>query len=356
MLQRRGIVEISVCIITRNEGQMLDKTLAALSLYPFELVVVDTGSTDNSIEVAKKYTNCVYEYNWNNSFSDARNFSISKAGNDMVLILDTDEIPTDIDWKLLIKMAQNNSDKVGRIEIVNVFTRNKEKKVNRERVSRFFDRKKFCYVGSIHEQVQSLDGTPYRTYEIPVTVIHSGYDGTPEELRKKAFRNIELLKKELEIQEDPYILHQIGKSYYMMGEYEDALVYFEKATSYDLEPRLEYVEDLVVSYGYTLINTKRMAQALMFENLYAEFSYSCDYVFLMGLIYMNNSLFDAAVEQFVKATEYSSCKMDGVNSFLAFYNIGVIYECLGHTEEALNYYRQCGRYEKALLRIKELVG
>lgn len=349
-------MEISVCIITKNEAELLDKMLTALSLYPFELVVVDTGSSDNSIEVAHKYTDCVYEYVWNNSFSDARNFSISKAHNDMVLILDTDELPTDINWNLLIEMAQNNSDKVGRIERINVFTRNKEKSVNRERVNRFFDRRKFCYVGSIHEQVQRIDGTEYGTYEIPVTVTHSGYDGTPEELRKKAFRNIELLKKELEIHEDPYILYQLGKSYYMTGDYENALVYFEKATSYDVDPRLEYVEDLVVSYGYTLINTKQMNQALLFENLYGEFAYSCDFVFLMGLIYMNNALFDAAVEQFSKATEYNSCKMDGVNSYLAFYNIGVIYECLGYTEEALNYYRQCGQYEKALLRIKKLVG
>lgn len=349
-------MEISVCIITKNEAGQLDKMLAMLSQYPFELVVVDTGSSDNSIEVARRYSESVYEYEWNNNFSDARNYSIGKARNNMILVLDTDELPVDIDYKKLVAMAQNNPDKVGRIERVNIFTRNKEKNVNRERVNRFFDRRQFGYTGSIHEQIQRLDGEAYNTYEIPVTVEHSGYDGTPEEIRKKALRNIDLLKKELELQEDPYILYQLGKSYYMIGEYEHALVYFEKATTYDLEPRLEYVEDLVVSYGYTLINTKRVNQALMFENLYEEFAYSCDFVFLMGLIYMNNAVFDAAVGQFQKATEYSSCKMDGVNSYLAYYNIGVIYECLGYTKEALDYYRQCGQYEKAVLRIRELAG
>lgn len=353
---RRFGMEISVCIITKNESEQLDKMLAVLSRYPFELVIVDTGSSDNSVEVARRYSSSVYEYEWNNNFSDARNFSINKAANDMVLILDTDELPTDIDYKKLAEMAQNNPDKVGRVERINVFTRNKEKNVNRERVNRFFDRRKFGYKGSIHEQIERIDGKPYDTYEIPVTLEHSGYDGTPEEIRKKALRNIELLKKELELKDDPYILYQLGKSYYMIGEYEEALEYFEKATSYDLEPRLEYVEDLVVSYGYTLINTRRMNQALMFENLYEEFSYSCDFVFLMGLIYMNNAMFDAAAEVFQKATEYSRCKMDGVNSYLAYYNIGVIYECLGYKEEALEYYGKCEQYEKALLRIKELAG
>lgn len=349
-------VEISVCIITKNEAEQLDKMLAVLAQYPFELVVVDTGSSDNSIEVARRYSESVYEYEWNNNFSDARNFSISKACNDMVLILDTDELPVDIDYNKLSDMAQNNPDKVGRIERINIFTRNKDKNINRERVNRFFDRRQFGYIGSIHEQVQRLDGELYDTYEIPVKVEHSGYDGTAEELRNKALRNIELLEQELELQENPYILYQLGKSYYMIGDYENALNYFENATTYDLEPRLEYVEDLVVSYGYTLINTKRINQALMFENLYDEFSYSCDFVFLMGLIYMNNALFEEAVRQFRKATEYSRCKMDGVNSYLAYYNIGVIYECLGYTKEALQYYRQCNEYEKALLRIKELAG
>ncbi len=349
-------MEISVCMITRDEAGLLDRTLSVLSQYPFELVVIDTGSLDDSMEVARKYTDKVYEYEWNNSFADARNFSISKAGNDMVLILDTDEVPAHIDYQELIEKAELNQDKVGRIERVNVYSRNKEKNVNRERVNRLFDRRQFGYAGSIHEQVQRLDGEPYQTYLIPVTVEHSGYDGTPEELERKAHRNIELLLNELELNDDPYILYQLGKSYYMLGDFENALMYFEQAAAFDLEPRLEYVEDLVVSYGYTLINTKQPEKALMFENLYEEFSYSCDFVFLMGLIYMNNAEFEAAVGQFLKATEYRSCKMDGVNSFLAYYNIGVIYECLGHASEALGYYRLCGQYEKAILRIRELAG
>ena len=171
---RRFGMEISVCIITKNESEQLDKMLAVLSRYPFELVIVDTGSSDNSVEVARRYSSSVYEYEWNNNFSDARNFSINKAANDMVLILDTDELPTDIDYKKLAEMAQNNPDKVGRVERINVFTRNKEKNVNRERVNRFFDRRKFGYKGSIHEQIERIDGKPYDTYEIPVTLEHSG--------------------------------------------------------------------------------------------------------------------------------------------------------------------------------------
>ena len=53
-------MNISVCIITRNESEYLKECLRALSKYPFEIVVVDTGSTDDSVNVAKKYTDKVY--------------------------------------------------------------------------------------------------------------------------------------------------------------------------------------------------------------------------------------------------------------------------------------------------------
>lgn len=347
--------KISVCIITKNEADKLDKCLSHLSVYPFEIVVVDTGSTDNSVEVALKYTNSVHHYEWNDNFSDARNFSISKAQNDVVLILDTDEFLTEMDYARLLALAYNNQDKVGRILRVNIFTRNKALNTNRERVNRLFNKKFFCYKGSIHEQVCRNDGQEYGTYNVPAIFDHIGYDGTPEELEKKARRNITLLEKELEKEDDPYILYQLGKSYYMLRDYQNALVYFERATSYDLESKLEFVADLVVSYGYTLINTGQQEKALMFENFYEEFSYCCDFVFLMGLIYMNNTLFDAAVRQFLKSAEYENCSMDGVNSYLAYYNVGVIYECLGYAKEALEYYSMCGDYEKAEERKKDLL-
>lgn len=58
----------------------------------------------------------------------------------------------------------------------------------------------------------------------------------------------------------------------------------------------------------------------------------------MGLIYMNNEMFDEAVAEFLKATEYKECRNMGVNSYLAFYNAGVIYECCGMIVKAKERY------------------
>lgn len=65
------------------------------------------------------------------------------------------------------------------------------------------------------------------------------------------------------------------------------------------------------------------------EGVYEEFGNSADFKLLMGLIYMNYQLFDLAVEEFLKATTYSTARMVGANSYLAYYNAGVMWECLG---------------------------
>ena len=66
------MIPISVCVITKNEAENLKKCLEALTPYPFEIVVTDTGSEDDSVEVAKQYTNRVYTFEWVNDFSSAR--------------------------------------------------------------------------------------------------------------------------------------------------------------------------------------------------------------------------------------------------------------------------------------------
>lgn len=97
---------------------------------------------------------------------------------------------------------------------------------------------------------------------------------------------------------DPVFIVSAWKSYYMAEDYNEACFWFGHGLSYDLEPKLEYVIDMVETYGYALINSGRAGEALFFENIYEEFGNSADFQFLMGLIYMNNAMFDAAVGEF----------------------------------------------------------
>ena len=116
--------EISIAMIVKNEEKILDNTLRALKDNEFnDIVIVDTGSTDKTKEIAKKYTNKVYDYKWDNDFSRARNYSLTKTDNDLVLIVDADEILKSLDKDRLIRMAIQNKDKVGRIKRENAYER-----------------------------------------------------------------------------------------------------------------------------------------------------------------------------------------------------------------------------------------
>lgn len=242
---------------------------------------------------------------------------------------------------------------VGRIKRINRVSVGEQETEYIERINRIFSRQQYEYSGSIHEQVTAKNKEEYETYLAPVVILHDGYEGTEEERRKKAERNLKLLLKELENHpDDTYFMYQIGKSYYMAEDYEEAIRYFEKALGYDLNPKLEYVIDMVESYGYALLNTGRVETALQFQGIYEEFGDCADFKFLMGLIYMNSERYEEAVAEFLKATEYKSARMTGTNSYLAYYNAGVIRECLGDIGQALEYYRKCGDYAKAQERIR----
>lgn len=352
--------EVSVCIITKNEEKNIEHCLASIKPFGFEIIVVDTGSTDLTREIAQRYTGNVYDFAWCDDFAAAKNFAISKASNPYVMLIDSDECLQPFALEELYQLIRSHPEEVGRICRRNVLTRNGVRRENQECINRIFARDKFCYQGRIHEQVTAVDNSRYDTYQTPVMIIHTGYDLTVEERRKKAERNKKLLEKELvllEAEKDqeqiPYILYQLGKSSYMAEDYETACDYFSKGLSYDLNPRLEYVIDMVETYGYALLNSGQAEYALCFESIYEEFGGSADFQFLMGLIYMNNARFQQAVEEFKKAVRHQECRNQGVNSFAAYYNIGVINQCLGKKEEAVSWYKKCGNYEPAVQRIKE---
>ena len=83
---------ISLCMIVKNEEKVLERCLECLKDIVDEMIIVDTGSTDATKEIAKKYTDKIYDYQWKNDFADARNFSFSKASMDYIYVADADEI------------------------------------------------------------------------------------------------------------------------------------------------------------------------------------------------------------------------------------------------------------------------
>jgi Glycosyltransferases involved in cell wall biogenesis len=350
--------KITLCMIVKNEEKTLSLCLSSIVAYVDEIVIVDTGSSDKTKEIAIQYTDNVYDFPWINDFSAARNFAVSKASHDFILSLDSDEITETIDMQQIKHLTELYPKKLGRLLIVSEFVRNDNEFKVTNRLSRLFSKKFFKFQGSIHEQLVRIDDPKNEmpdTYDLPLIVKHSGYEGNLEERRHKTERNISLLKIALKNNpEDPYTLYQLGKSYYMQEDYKTAVEYLGQALYFDLDPRLEYVQDIVESYGYSLLNSGRYETALQLLNVYDEFAKNADFVFLTALIYMNNAMFEEAIKEFQKATTMKEAKMDGVNGFRAYYNIGVIYECLGNIEKAKEYYQYCSDYSLALDRLSKL--
>src|SRR5690606_13872478 len=90
------MVKLSICMMVKNEEKNLPKCLESLqsllSYSDVELIIIDTGSDDHTVDIAKKYTDKVYYHEWNNNFSDMRNISISYAKGEWIFIIDADEV------------------------------------------------------------------------------------------------------------------------------------------------------------------------------------------------------------------------------------------------------------------------
>jgi tetratricopeptide (TPR) repeat protein len=122
----------------------------------------------------------------------------------------------------------------------------------------------------------------------------------------------------------------------------------------DLNPRNYWILDVILKYGYALLRTGKMEQALDLASCYEELNYNADYCLLMGLIYLQNGQIENAISLFEEATTKYSWFENGTNSFMAWYNLGVIYECLGDVEKATAYYKKCGDYQDAKHRLNEI--
>lgn len=219
-------------MMIKNEEKYLNKTLSSLGNLmndiDSELIVLDTGSTDNSVSIARKYTDKVYFSEWNNNFGDMRNKSISYAKGDWVLILDADEELIDYsNLKNFFSTELYKKYNCASIELKSIYNED-ESSYNIGTIYRLFRNEKgFRYEGSIHEQ--PIYKTP--AYNSIATFKHYGYMFKNEEIRQlKNKRNIELLLIEVEDKpNDPYMNYQLGKSYMIFNKYEDAAFYIEKA-------------------------------------------------------------------------------------------------------------------------------
>jgi len=343
---------LSLCMITKNEEDFLDTALESAKrvLGDLEIIVADTGSEDKTVEIAKKYGAKVFDFKWCDDFSAARNFSVSKASNDWILYIDADEevLEVDVDELSAFLSDPYAVGAVTRVELTDNISRHE---------SRLYNRKHHQMTGTIHEQITPLGKHEKKVVNIPILLAHHGYLPEFDRVELKLKRNEKLLLAELELTPgDSYILYQLGKSYFCNErDLSKACDYFSRALSGNPNRSLEYVYDTVECYGYALINTGQYKEALDF--VVKNTKYYADrpqYRFLSAHVLQNNGILVEAVEAYQSCIGADIVDFSGITSYLSYYNIGVILECIEMVEDAIEMYKNCGDYEPAVARLADL--
>ncbi len=340
---------------------MLKKCLSCLKPYAnasgHEILVCDTGSDDGTVEMAKEFTDSICHFKWIGDFSAARNYAASMAKNDIIFFMDSDEYVTSWNEDDLQKKIADLTDSAGYFYRLDFCGTGRDAYTAIDQETRLYNKKYLHYIRSIHEQIVKIsdNSAPSTYFGVEIHADHHAYEGDPEILAKRAKRNADLLLEEYDRDpHDVYNMFQLGQCYYMMGDFETALHWYSLGLEEDVDPRVGYITTLVTSYGYCLINLKQFQKALELESIYREFGNKADYVFMMGMIYMNNGLIAEAIREFEKAVTFSSSQVVGANSFRAYHNLGVIYEVTGNTEKAIEYYKKCGDFGPAKERLNAL--
>lgn len=190
-------LKISACYIVKNEAKNLAKSIKSLKNQVNEIVVVDTGSTDNTIVVARKLGARVYNFPWQDDFSKVRNFALSKAKGDWLILLDTDEYftaKTAGNIRQVIRQAKQADGLL--IQMVNY-------DVDKAEIQDYFyqlrivrNQQGLHYEGKIHEELKLSEGKSMNFFRIPpemLEIYHTGYASSVS--RQKLERNLKLLQQ-----------------------------------------------------------------------------------------------------------------------------------------------------------------
>ncbi len=149
---------ISVCMIVKNEENVLARCLDSLKELADEIIVVDTGSTDKTKEIAAKYTDKIYDFAWIDDFSAARNFAFSKASCDYIYSADADEV-LDVQniarFKVLKRELDESKDEIFQFWYCNQLEHNTAYNYDKELRPKLYKRlRTFEWVGPVHETVR----------------------------------------------------------------------------------------------------------------------------------------------------------------------------------------------------------
>lgn len=335
---------ITLSMIVKNEAGYLKGALDSAAGQVDEIVIVDTGSTDGTLDIARQYTDRVYRYSWDDDFSAARNFAVENATGEWVLSLDADEelVAGTGDLKSLVARDQRLE---AHLIPLHYPVAGSTGEYNHFLVLRLFrNNGRFRFRGRIHEQVAVPENGLVGIAEGPV-ISHKRLPAG--ERNRKRGRNLAFLKKACsEDPQNPFLQYYLGVEWLGLGRPGRALPCFRKAYQELSDDHLLFRSPAL---RYLIISLKVLEQldegiALSREASLRYPDYT-DIYYLGGILFEKKRDYLSAVEWFNRALRCGTppslySHMNGTGSFLANYHLGYCNEMLGRAKEAKNCYGQ----------------
>lgn len=353
-MKEQNKVRISQCMIVKNEEANMERALSWGKEIMWEQIVVDTGSTDRTVEIATAMGATVYHIPWNDDFAAAKNFAIGKAKGEWIAFLDADEVFAPGDEKKLAGLLENiKNTKADGVATGWMQLDDKDRvTVAGTQIRVFRNRDGLEYRRRIHEQLGWRDGTPMRLADATreLSILHRGYCGEAWKEKKVSTRNLDLILKELQDHPDDYeMMGYLGDEYYAAEKPEAAAVYYRKSIEHMPDSLDERDQRSAATFLRLLLIMDSMDAASeemtrLYHKATVLLDKEADFDYIMGGYSLNRQDYAAATAYFEKALQKLELYGSNNRAMLLVPHLQEVYEKLatctlmtGAVQKAVSY-------------------
>lgn len=339
--------QVSLCMIVKDEEEYLPKCLASINDIVDEIVIVDTGSSDKTVEIAKNFGAKVYYFKWSNNFSEARNESLKYATKDWIFILDADDeltLESKENFKMLLS-SELDEKAIYHFETLSYYGSSIEKDNIAVNLNPrlFKNNRGIHYEGEVHNQLISSEGD-YNAVCKEIKIHHYGYIDKRIVSKDKRNRNIYILNEQ--IKKNPnngFAYFNLGNEYGALDDMNKALEYYYKAYE-SFNPRTGYSSLLILRIIISNLRLRHYDEALKFVDIGVLHYPECtDFYFYQALILKELDRPTLQIKALEKCIELGEPPSElkfvlGTWSYRAYYELGKIYMKYKDYYTAYDYY------------------